>query len=63
MELPFHCSDKHVSNLFLLQIQMAKPMVDTSPPATYAHLHLKLGKLKVCCSLGFLIKLIKYPNF
>ncbi|KAJ6667389.1 hypothetical protein lerEdw1_016510 [Lerista edwardsae] len=29
------------------KIQMAKPMVDTSPPATYGHLHLKLGKLKL----------------
>ncbi|XP_066477437.1 uncharacterized protein CFAP97D2 [Tiliqua scincoides] len=29
------------------KIQMAKPMVDTSPPATYGHLQLKLGKLKL----------------
>ncbi|XP_067168871.1 uncharacterized protein CFAP97D2 [Apteryx mantelli] len=28
------------------KIQAAKPLVDTSTPATYGHLHLKLGKLK-----------------
>ncbi|KAM6381938.1 LOW QUALITY PROTEIN: uncharacterized protein CFAP97D2 [Alca torda] len=28
------------------RIQAAKPLVDTSAPATYSHLHLKLGKLK-----------------
>uniref|UniRef100_A0A8B9Q8N9 CFAP97 domain containing 2 n=1 Tax=Apteryx owenii TaxID=8824 RepID=A0A8B9Q8N9_APTOW len=29
------------------KIQAAKPLVDTSTPATYGHLHLKLGKLKL----------------
>ncbi|KAM6283833.1 uncharacterized protein CFAP97D2 [Spheniscus humboldti] len=29
------------------RIQAAKPLVDTSAPATYGHLHLKLGKLKL----------------
>ncbi|KAM9245437.1 uncharacterized protein CFAP97D2 [Leptosomus discolor] len=29
------------------RIQAAKPLVDTSAPATYSHLHLKLGKLKL----------------
>ncbi|XP_010213196.1 PREDICTED: uncharacterized protein C17orf105 homolog, partial [Tinamus guttatus] len=29
------------------RIQAAKPVVDTSTPATYSHLHLKLGKLKL----------------
>ncbi|XP_066841446.1 uncharacterized protein CFAP97D2 isoform X1 [Anser cygnoides] len=28
------------------RIQAAKPLVDTSAPATCSHLHLKLGKLK-----------------
>ncbi|XP_075381367.1 uncharacterized protein CFAP97D2-like [Mycteria americana] len=28
------------------RIQAAKPLVDTNAPATYGHLHLKLGKLK-----------------
>ncbi|XP_047933880.1 uncharacterized protein CFAP97D2 isoform X2 [Anser cygnoides] len=29
------------------RIQAAKPLVDTSAPATCSHLHLKLGKLKL----------------
>ncbi|KAH0624567.1 hypothetical protein JD844_032181 [Phrynosoma platyrhinos] len=29
------------------KIQKAKPVVDTSPPPTYGHLHLKLRKLKL----------------
>ncbi|XP_010574101.1 PREDICTED: uncharacterized protein C17orf105 homolog [Haliaeetus leucocephalus] len=29
------------------RIQAAKPLVDTSAPAIYSHLHLKLGKLKL----------------
>ncbi|KAM7127198.1 LOW QUALITY PROTEIN: uncharacterized protein CFAP97D2 [Ciconia maguari] len=29
------------------RIQAAKPLVDTNAPATYGHLHLKLGKLKL----------------
>ncbi|XP_065483035.1 uncharacterized protein CFAP97D2 [Caloenas nicobarica] len=29
------------------RIQAAKPSVDTSSPAIYSHLHLKLGKLKL----------------
>uniref|UniRef100_A0A8C0H5X6 CFAP97 domain containing 2 n=1 Tax=Chelonoidis abingdonii TaxID=106734 RepID=A0A8C0H5X6_CHEAB len=32
---------------FLLQIQTAKPVVDTTTPLTYGHLHLKLKKLKL----------------
>ncbi|CAM9611912.1 unnamed protein product [Bubo scandiacus] len=29
------------------RIQAAKPLVDTSAPPVYSHLHLKLGKLKL----------------
>uniref|UniRef100_A0A8C7E9M3 CFAP97 domain containing 2 n=1 Tax=Nothoprocta perdicaria TaxID=30464 RepID=A0A8C7E9M3_NOTPE len=38
---------KWINISLLLQIQAAKPVVDTSTPATYSHLHLKLGKLKL----------------
>ncbi|XP_074672786.1 LOW QUALITY PROTEIN: uncharacterized protein CFAP97D2 [Strix aluco] len=32
---------------FRYEIQAAKPLVDTSAPPVYSHLHLKLGKLKL----------------
>lgn len=38
---------KWINIPFLLQIQAAKPLVDTSARAAYSHLYLKLGKLKV----------------
>lgn len=34
-------------NVLLIQVKDAVPMVDTKPPRTYMHLHLKLKKLQV----------------
>nr|XP_060625652.1 uncharacterized protein CFAP97D2 [Anolis sagrei ordinatus] len=39
--------DKVTYEEHVKKIQRAKPVVDTSPPPTYGHLHLKLRKLKL----------------
>ncbi|XP_003218803.2 uncharacterized protein CFAP97D2 [Anolis carolinensis] len=39
--------DKVTYEEHMKRLQTAKPVVDTSPPPTYGHLHLKLRKLKL----------------
>ena len=33
--------------MYALQVRNAKPMIDTQPPKTYMHLHLKLKKMQM----------------
>lgn len=39
------------NNKIIIKVTKAKPEIDSAPPITFMHLHLKLKKLQVLCYL------------